>query len=274
MLFFPAAHRQSRSQPEAPGEPAASRGLAPILLASVGCLPPSRHASPVPASSRRRGFHHPRAAPVPRPVGPLPSGTVRREGDHHEPTASYATRGPSVAMAHSHPVSSRAMAPGPTWAGAPRATRRRDRVPSRRWAFHLRSCIPVGRFARRSCRWRLPWAGERETQAPSTRTRRAGGGPACVIAPWRRCSPEEDAAGSRPSNFSRSRGLSKRVRSPSSATRVTATGHCPPPRPRATAGGLASHWPSLCTGYRGGASRLGAAPGRLAERGGQLHGPA
>jgi hypothetical protein len=37
-------HRKSRSQEEATGDPAALRGLAPTFLASVGCLPRSRHA--------------------------------------------------------------------------------------------------------------------------------------------------------------------------------------------------------------------------------------
>jgi hypothetical protein len=36
-------HRQRRSQEDTPVEPAAIRGLAPTVLASVGCLPRSRH---------------------------------------------------------------------------------------------------------------------------------------------------------------------------------------------------------------------------------------
>jgi hypothetical protein len=54
------------------------------------------------------------------------------------------------------------------------------------------------------------------------------GGPAWVIAPGRRCAPEEYAEGIRPRNFISARGFSNRVRSPIAATRVTATVHGTP----------------------------------------------
>jgi len=69
MMFVASVHRQRRSQPEATGDPAALRGLAPTFLASVGCRPLSRLACPVTASERRRGFHHTGAASLPMHVG-------------------------------------------------------------------------------------------------------------------------------------------------------------------------------------------------------------
>jgi hypothetical protein len=56
--------------------------------------------------------------------------------------------------------------------------------------------------------------------------------PALEIDPCRRCSPEEYSEGIRPKNFISSRGVSNRVRSPISATRVTATVNCTPRKAR------------------------------------------
>jgi hypothetical protein len=41
-IFFPLLYRKSRSQEDTTVDHAASRGLAPTFLASVGCLPQSR----------------------------------------------------------------------------------------------------------------------------------------------------------------------------------------------------------------------------------------
>ena len=59
----------------------------------------------------------------------------------------------------------------------------------------------LGGVASRRGQCRLTCAGEREAQAPSTRTRRAWVLPALVIVPCRRCSPEEYSEGTRPKNF-------------------------------------------------------------------------
>jgi hypothetical protein len=69
MMFLSSVHRQRRSQQYATVAPAALRGLAPTLLASVGCLPLSRLECPVTASERRRGLHQTGAASLPMPVG-------------------------------------------------------------------------------------------------------------------------------------------------------------------------------------------------------------
>jgi hypothetical protein len=55
MIFLSSVHRKSRSQSDPTVDPAAIRGLATTVLASVGCLPLSRLECPLPASSRRRG---------------------------------------------------------------------------------------------------------------------------------------------------------------------------------------------------------------------------
>src|SRR5262249_41742245 len=47
MMFLSSVHRQKRSQQYATVDPADIRGLAPTLLASVGCLPLSRLECPV-----------------------------------------------------------------------------------------------------------------------------------------------------------------------------------------------------------------------------------
>src|SRR5215831_18016426 len=45
-MFFTSVHRQRRSQEATTVDPAALRGLGPTFLASVGCLPRSRHEYP------------------------------------------------------------------------------------------------------------------------------------------------------------------------------------------------------------------------------------
>jgi hypothetical protein len=73
-------------------------------------------------------------------------------------------------------------------------------------------------------------AGSRSAQAPATRVLRAWVCPAVVLDPgWRR-SPAEDVAGLSPRPVIRARGGATRVRSPRSATLVTATGHGTPRR--------------------------------------------
>jgi hypothetical protein len=157
--FFPSVQQKRRSQPEATGDPAALRGWAPPFLASVGCLPPSRLACPLPASSRRRGFHPTGAAPCPKHLGTVPSCTVFSDRYHQQPPSFEATRGPSWAIAHMKPLNARAMAPGPTGAWVPRASRRRARGHRLTWACHRMSGMTLGGFSSRSCRWRLTWAG-------------------------------------------------------------------------------------------------------------------
>ena len=145
-------------------------------------------------------------------------------------------------MAHMKPASSRAMATVTTLACLPFATSRRERLHRLTCAFQLMSWISLGCFSRRSCRCRLTLAGERYAQALSPRTRRAWGLPAVVIDPgWRR-SPEEDSEGITPKNFMSALGVSKRVRSPISATRVTATVPCTPRKAwRASTTGVTRH---------------------------------
>src|SRR5262245_22016742 len=89
----------------------------------------------------------------------------------------------------------------------------------------------VGGGARRRGPCRLPVAGGRAAQAPATRTRRAGVGPALVIAPWRRGAPEAAAEGGTPTPGLRALGVANRGRAPRAVRRVTATvpgAACPP----------------------------------------------
>jgi hypothetical protein len=128
----------------------------------------------------------------------------------------------------------------------------------------------VGGVASRRCRWRLPWAGEREAQAPAPRTCRAGVGPV-VLAPCGRRAPEASAAGMRSKHCSRSLRRSTRVRSPMCATRVTATEPCMPRRAcSASTTGLRRHdftsaW-SACSHVSGLRAVLDARPSRRAAR--------
>jgi hypothetical protein len=46
LIVFTFVHEKRRSQEDTTVDPAAIRGLAPTLLASVGCLPPSRDEYP------------------------------------------------------------------------------------------------------------------------------------------------------------------------------------------------------------------------------------
>ena len=133
-------------------------------------------------------------------------------------------------MAPRHARSARAMAPTTWWAGFPLALRWRERCPRRSWAFQLSAWIGVDTFSRRQGRCRLPVAGEREAQAPSTRARRAWRWPVWVLPPWRRRSPVEYADGVTPRACLSWRGGSNRVRAPSAAPVGTATGPCPPRR--------------------------------------------
>ena len=86
----------------------------------------------------------------------------------------------------------------------------------------------LGGVASRRGQCRLTCAGEREAQAPSPRPRRAWVVPALGSDPCRRCSPEAEAAGTRPTHGLRALGGSHRVRAPLAATRGTATVPGPP----------------------------------------------
>jgi len=153
-----------------------------------------------------------------------------------------------VAMAPRKPARSRAMATPTGFACVPRAIQRRERVPSRTGAFQRRSWMVLGCSSSRSGLGRLTLAGYRSAQAPSTRARRAWGFPAVVIDPGRRRAPREDSAGIRPRSFISGLGCSTRVRSPSSATRVTATVHGTPRRASraSTTGGSRQAWTCSC----------------------------
>jgi hypothetical protein len=155
-------------------------------------------------------------------------GTCGVEGCIRPLCWSDRVTGTALAMAHMQPASARARAPVTTGACGPREPRRRSRGQRRPWAFQLRSGMMGGGVSRRRGRGRLPWAGSREAQAPATSARRAWLWPAVVMDPCRRCAPEEDAAGSRPTPVIRARGGSTRVRSPRVETLVTATGHGTP----------------------------------------------
>jgi hypothetical protein len=126
-------------------------------------------------------------------------------------------------MAPMHPASSRAIATVSRGAGWPRAPRGRERVPSLPGACQRLSWSSWGCVSRRRCQGRLPFAGEREAQAPSPSARRAWGGPAWVLEPWWRRSPEAWSAGIRPRHCLSARGGAQRVRAPRSAPMGTAT---------------------------------------------------
>jgi hypothetical protein len=126
------------------------------------------------------------------------------------------------------PASSRALATTTWLACLPRALTRRTRLHRRPCTRHLRAWRGGGRGSRRSGTWRLPWAGEREAQAPATHARRACVLPAFVRDPCRRRSPLESAEGLTPKHGLRGRGCSTRLRSPSAATVVTVTVHGTP----------------------------------------------
>jgi len=72
--------------------------------------------------------------------------------------------------------------------------------------------------------------GWRDNDTPGPlRPRRVGhgwGGACYGYRPWQRCAPEEYSEGMKPTHIISARGLSQRVRSRMSATRMTATVHC------------------------------------------------
>jgi hypothetical protein len=132
-----------------------------------------------------------------------------------------------------------------TWVARwPRAITRRKRGHRRPGACQLMAWRGCGRFSSRRGRGRLTWAGERSAQAPSTRARRAWVGPAGVLAPWRRRSPLEYAAGITPRDGMRCLGDSPRGTSPRSTPVVTATGNGTPRQAgsAATTGGQRHDW--------------------------------
>ena len=199
-----------------------------IRRRSVGGVPPDWRASGaglgLGASVLDPPLHAAEGDPTPgRRRCRCPWGTCGVEGCSRASFASDGVTGTALAIAPRPPASARARAPVTRCAGLPRATRCRSRVQRLTWAFPLRSWIIVGGGASRRCRGRLPWAGAREAQAPSPRARRAWGCPAVVSAPCGRRAPEAEAAGSSPRHCLRSRGGSHRVRSPRSATLVTAS---------------------------------------------------
>jgi hypothetical protein len=148
-------------------------------------------------------------------------------------------------MAHRKPTHARARATTTWLACFPRASRRRERVHRRTWAFQRMSWSALGGLSSRHGRCRLTFAGEREAQAPATSARRAWVFPALVSAPCRRRAPREEAAGGRPQEPMSGLGCSKRGRSPSAATGGTATVHGTPRRAcsASTTGLRRQDWP-------------------------------
>ena len=122
-------HRKRRRQEATTVEHAAIRGWVPTFLASVGGLPRSRH----------EGFLQPLHAMVSR----------------------YGVRATSWAMAHINARSSGARATTTWLAFFPLALSCLERWHRRIWAVQLISWIGLDTFARRSCRCRRTFAGER-----------------------------------------------------------------------------------------------------------------
>jgi hypothetical protein len=127
-----------------------------------------------------------------------PLATRLRSSLSRELSGPEGGTGTCWAIAPRHPASSRAMATVTTWACWPRARSGRSRVHSRTGAFHLTACMRLGWFSSRTGKGRLPVAGSREAQAPSTKVRRACGWPALGLDPGRRRSPLAYAEGMRP----------------------------------------------------------------------------
>jgi hypothetical protein len=191
-----------------------------ILLRSVGWRPPDGCPS---GACLTRGTRVPGGLVTPSRGAPHRGcASAERSWDPGRVVPEGVT-GTCLAMAQIKPASARAMATTTGWAGCPRAMSRRSRVPRRTGAFQRRAWMTSGGWARRRGRGRRTWAGSRSAQAPSTSARRAGVLPALVREPCRRRSPLEDAQGLSPKHFSTGLGVSTRVRSPSSATVVTAT---------------------------------------------------
>ena len=174
-LFFPLPpvfsllYRQSRSQEDPTVAHAESRGWAPTFLASVGCLPHARDERPW--------------RPLHAAEGDTPPGRrlCRERGETatacaalRRPLAACGGTTPWVALAPRQALHARARATTTCGAGWPGALRWRDRGPSRPGAGPRSAWSAVGRCARRRGRGRLPCAGPRDAQAPSTSARRAG----------------------------------------------------------------------------------------------------
>jgi hypothetical protein len=97
-----------------------------ILLLSVGCLPPSLRPSGACLSRGSSVLYKPQnAAEGDTPPGlrlfrctlaHLSASMILRDAGHQESSGSYTAMGPSLAMAHRTPGSSRAMATVTPWA--------------------------------------------------------------------------------------------------------------------------------------------------------------
>src|ERR671923_161583 len=98
-------HRKSRSQSETTVHPADLRGLAPTLLASVGCLPRSRHEGLFQPLNAVEGCTKTGAAALPMHN----QNRVRTESGLSTVWV-YGVSETSWAMAHINALSSRAMA--------------------------------------------------------------------------------------------------------------------------------------------------------------------
>jgi hypothetical protein len=120
-----------------------------------------------------------------------------------ECSARWALRGRGAQMPA---AMSRTRAIPPWVAGFPRAVRCRHRGHKRPGAVHPIVWRAWRKVSTRHGRGRLPWAGDREDQAPARRARRATRWPAWVLVPWRRRAPREDALGGSPSSRMRGRG--------------------------------------------------------------------
>jgi len=206
-LCFPRPWK-SRSQENTTGDPADSRGLTPTFLSPSG-----------PASIEGRaslGPHHaaegdttPGLRLFQWTLATCCTGASRtlqrawREGSRHlrgnGPHArdQCTGNGPHDLLG--------IFASGEAWPGAC--------APSH-WRLPRMSWMGWGSFSSRRWRWRLPLAGDREAQAPSTSARRACVFPAWVRVPWRRRAPLEDAEGVKPRERISCLGLAKRSRSP------------------------------------------------------------
>jgi hypothetical protein len=223
--FLPFVQPKRRRPSAAAGEPAEIRGVGPPSVPPSGAGLARGASRPVGLFTPTRGAPH--RGGVSSAARGKPAAVCAQARSLWWPYEGTAT---SLAMAPSTPTPSRAMATTTWFAGCPRALRRRSRWPRLTWAFQLRAWISWGWLSRRSGRGRLPGAGERDAQAPSTRARRAGVWPVVVSDPWRRVSPGEDAAGISPTPVMRCLGLATRVRSPRAATRGTAPVHGTPRR--------------------------------------------
>jgi hypothetical protein len=136
-----------------------------ITLLSVGWLPP---ALPPSGACRMRGPRVPGGLRTPPRVTPPRGGVSAESGwtllpgaSTRRPLSACGDPAPCVAMAHRKARHARAMATTTCVACLPGASRWRERVPRRPWAFELLASSAGGRVARRRGRCRLPWAGYR-----------------------------------------------------------------------------------------------------------------